>query len=133
MDRQGRRLFSRNEYENKILAIVFIAASFPVILVIAFFYCIFNDLVYNHLQTSIASQFLHQLMVLTVILLFFYFLFVGMLAYYFAHKLVGAFPRVIKEMDERIQGKTKTHILVRRGDYIKDFVNRVNALIDKIP
>jgi H+/Cl- antiporter ClcA len=128
---KGRRPFSLNQYERKILNIVFLAAGIPVFLVIGFFYCMFSDLVYTYLNTGLAGHFLDQFLVLSLILILYYFLFVAIVAYSFAHRLVGALPRVIRELDQKIAGKSKSHIQVRKDDYVKELIDRINMLIDK--
>lgn len=133
MDKKDRKLFSTNEYEKRILQIVFLAAGAPVFVVVGFFYCLFSDLVYTYLTSGMADRFLNQFLILSVIVLLYYFLLVGIIAYNFVHKLVGAFPRILRELDERVQGKTKSHLRLRQGDYAKALVDRINALLDKLP
>ncbi len=133
MPKKSRRLFSTNKYERKILGIVFLASTFPVLILTAIFYSILYDLAQNHLLSNFARQYIGQFFNLTMVLLCFYFLFVFLIAYYFTHKLFGVFPRLIRELDRRISGETKVRISVRKGDYLKEFVDRVNLLIEKLP
>ena len=133
MNKIYRRPFSTNPYEKKILNIVFLSAGMPVLIVVGVFYCLFSDLVYTYLNSGMADHFLYQFLILSIIILLYYFLFVGIIAYRFIHRLVGAFPRVLRELDERIAGKSRAHIHLRQGDYARELVNRINALIDKLP
>lgn len=133
VEKEIRRPFSLNEFEGRILRIVLLSAGLPVLLVVGFFYCMFSDLIYTYLNTGLAQHFLDQFFILSLLLIMGYFLLVALLAYRFAHHLVGAFPRILREIDGCIAGKSKKHIHVRKDDYGKELVDRVNQLIDKIP
>ena len=131
-DLKQRKPFSVNIFEAKILKIILISAGIPVFLVVGFFYSMFSDLVYTYINSGLAQHFLDQFFILSLILIVYYFLFVAILAYRFAHRLVGAFPRIIRELDEKISGKSKEHIRLRKDDYAKELIDRVNKLIDKL-
>jgi len=132
MKKKERRPFSTNYLERKILKVVFLSSGIPVLIVVGFFYCLFSDLINIYLGSSMADNFLQKILNLSIIILLYYFLFVGILAYRFVHKLVGAFPRVLREMDEKIMGKSQSPIRLRHGDYAKELITRINALIDRI-
>lgn len=133
MKQKERIPFSTNPYEQKILKIVFISAGIPIFLVVGFLYCIFSDLIYNYLSSDIADQTLYQFFILLIIILVYYFLFVGIIAYRFAHRLAGTFPRLLTEIDEKIHGKSRTLIRVRKDDYTKDLIERINTLVEQLP
>ena len=133
MEKKNRKPFSTNPFERKILRVILLSAGVPVLAVAGFFYSMFSDLVCSYLNIGLAGHFLYQFLILTVFVLMFYFLFVGLISYHFIHRIVGAFPRVIKELDEKIKGKSKTHIYLRQKDFAKELIDRINALIDKIP
>ena len=132
MNRKNRVPFSTNPYERKILKIVFLSAIFPVLIVIGFFYCLFSDLIYTYLNSTMADHSLYQFFILSIIILLYYFLFLSIIAYYFVHKLVGVFPRIFRELDEKIAGKSRSPIYVRKGDYVKGLTGRINSLLDKL-
>ncbi len=51
--------------------------------------------------------------------------------YVASNRWVGAFERIIREMDGVIAGKSKNHISARKNDVLAlDLLKRVNALID---
>ena len=133
MQKKDRRIFSTNEFERKILWVIILSVAIPILIVLGFIYSIFGDFVYTYLNSGFADQVLYQFFSISVILLAYYFLFVGIIAYHFVHQLCGSFPRVLREMDERIEGKTRSHIYLRRGDFAKELVTRINAMIDKLP
>ena len=132
MNRKNRVPFSTNPYERKILKIVFLSAAFPVLIVVGFFYCLFSDLIYTYLNSTMADHSLYQLFILSITILLYYFLFLSIIAYYFVHKLVGVFPRISRELDEKIVGKSRSPIYVRKGDYVKGLTGRINSLLDKL-
>ena len=55
-------------------------------------------------------------------------------AYDVSSRLVGAFERILRELDEIIAGKGKHHIKARKDDLLANtLLERVNKLIDKLP
>lgn len=76
-----------------------------------------------------------KLTILTILLVLpLIFLLVIVWAYTITNKLVGAFDRILKELDEVIAGKQKRHLSVRKGDELaEEVVRRINLLIDRLP
>ena len=64
-----------------------------------------------------------------------FFLFVILLLSFLISKnLVGAFDRILKELDEVIDGKDRNKIGVRvRDDLANELLSRVNVLIKNLP
>ena len=59
-------------------------------------------------------------------------LFVIYWSLYITHKLVGPYERVLKELDEVIEGKKHSPIIARKGDELfQEILKRINALIVK--
>ena len=55
-------------------------------------------------------------------------------AYKVSSNLVGAFERILRELDEILAGRGKRHIRARKDDELaNELLKRVNALIDKLP
>ncbi len=133
MDKQERAPFATNIFERKILQIVFISSGIPVLLVAGFFYCLFSDLIYGYLDANIADQSVYHLFLLSVIILVYYFVFVGIISYRYIHRLAGTFPRLVSELAERAKKKSRLHIRVRKDDYVKDLVDGINNLLDQFP
>ena len=79
-----------------------------------------------------ALPILHRFFILSIILFFYYSFFIGVITYFFVRRLLGALPRVLAELDDRISGKSKGPIALRKGDYGKELIDRVNILIEKI-
>ncbi len=52
---------------------------------------------------------------------------------YFVHKIIGALKRIDREVTQMLTGTTPYHeITLRKGDYLKPFVEIMNRLINKI-
>ena len=128
-----RKPFIVNQFETKILKIVFASAGIPVFIVIGLLYSMFSDLVYTYLNSGMASHFLDEFFILSCFLIVGYFICVGLIAYRFSHRLVGAFPRILRELDEVVSGGSRNHIHIRKDDYAHELIERVNKLIDKLP
>ena len=125
--------FATNRHERKILKMIFLSAGIPIIMVTGFYYSLFNDLICAYLRYDLASHFLKQFLILTIFVLISYFIFLGLFSYKFVHRFVGAYPRVLRELDETIEQKSKRHITLRKGDYAKELIELINKLIDQLP
>ncbi|MBU1853210.1 MAG: hypothetical protein KJ957_04115 [Candidatus Omnitrophica bacterium] len=53
------------------------------------------------------------------------------LAYKITHRIIGPFDRIIRELDECIEGKKERHIRVRKTDKFWPLVDKINKLLDK--
>ena len=133
MQYKGRRLFSTNPIERKVLCIVFASALIPVLVVVAFFYAFFYDVIYGYLKSGLADHFIRRFLGTAVYILALYFIGVGSVAYHFVHRVFGAFPRILKELDCILTGEHRRPIKLRSGDYGQEIVTRINALIQRLP
>jgi hypothetical protein len=53
--------------------------------------------------------------------------------YFISSRITGAYQRILRELDETIEGKRKEPIRVREGDEMfKELLKRINVLISKI-
>lgn len=133
MNKIRRRPFSTNPFERKILGIVLASTCIPVIMVMLFFYVLFYEIIYVYLRSGLADHFIKSFLSVAAIITLLYIVVVGVIAYRFVHGLFGSYPRVAGELEDIINGKAKKHIHLRLGDYGKELVNYVNALIDRLP
>jgi len=54
-----------------------------------------------------------------------------LIAYKITHKVIGPFDRIIYELDERIGGRKKGYISLRKNDRFQPLIDRINKLLDK--
>ena len=132
---EHRRLppFTTNRHERQILKMIFLSAALPIIVVAGFYYALFNDLITMYLRYDLASHFLRQFFILTIVVFFSYFILLGLFSYKIVHRFVGAYPRVLKELNEAIEQRSKKRITLRKGDYARELIDLINKLIDQLP
>jgi len=131
-----RKRFFANKLHKQIFFIVFAAALAPTIFVtIGLYYLIFGIIAsqlgipeviaYNIIpaaQKVIAILSISVPLVILAILL---------IAHKAAHVIVGPFDRIIRELDEYVEGKKDGHIVIRKNDKFWPLVDRINRLLDK--
>lgn len=55
-------------------------------------------------------------------------------AYYVSNKSLGAFERILRELDEIVTKNEKRHIKARKGDKLaEELLAHINTLIDRVP
>ncbi len=131
MAKTKRNIYKVNTLERKILKTIFLYASFPMIVVILVFFALFSDLIYFYIRSDLGSHFMDRFWVLAAFLCLYYVIFTRMV-FRFANRLAGAYPRVIREVDEILKGtRPRGHIKLRKGDYSHELIEQINRLIDK--
>ena len=126
-----------NKLHREIFLLVFLAAFLPAgIVAISLYYLIFGVtaeqfgipeiIAYNIIP---ASRKVTAILLLATPVSIFTIL---ILAYKISHKIIGPFDRIIKELNERIEGKRKGHIQIRKTDKFRPLVDRINKLLDKL-
>ncbi len=131
MSKQHRRIFSVNAFERKILSAILLSVFIPVILVAGVFYSSISNILAGYADSKDLFALTDEFVKLFFTMLFLYSLAIVFAAYRLIHRLFGSFPRLLKELDEKISGKSKGHIFLRQGDYGHEFIVRINRLIDK--
>jgi len=53
-------------------------------------------------------------------------------AFKVTHRIIGPFDRIVRELDEYIEGKKEGHIIIRKTDKFWPLVDRINKLLDKL-
>jgi hypothetical protein len=133
-----RKFFICNRFQKKILLLVFFSSIIPVaISCICLFYLIFNvtanELVFPEAIASSLIPAAKKVAIVALISLPFSLWIIGWWAYHVSYKFAGPLCRLYREMDERIEGRTKAHIKFRKGDYLAELADKINALLDKLP
>lgn len=135
-ENRRRRSFA-NRLHKEIFLLVFLAAFLPAgIVAISLYYLIFGVtseqfgipevIAYNIIPASEkvgAILLLAGPLSIVIILIF---------AYILSHRIIGPFDRIVRELDECINGKRQERIVIRKGDKFQPLVDRINRLLDKI-
>ncbi len=130
--------FICNRFQKKILILVFFSVIIPVGVTCAcLFYLIFNvtanELVFPEAIAYSLIPAAKKVAIIVLVAVPFSLFITFWWAYHVSHKFAGPLCRFYRELDERIAGKTKAHIKFRKGDYLSELADKVNALLDKLP
>lgn len=129
-----RKKFFANKLHSDIFFMIFWASVIPVsIASVALFYLIFNitaeqigipeAIAYNIIPASqrvIGILLIAGPLSITVLLI---------VAHKISLRIVGPFDRIIRELDEHIEGKRKGAIVLRKDDKFEPLVKRINKLL----
>ena len=137
MNKKNRRTKTfANKMHKEIFLLVFLAAIAPsAIITFSLYYLIFGvtaeqfgipeAVAYNIIPASrrvLAILLLATPFSISLLLIF---------AYKLAHKIIGPFDRIVRELDECVKGKRQGHMTIRKGDKFQPLVDRINKLLDK--
>ncbi|MBF0101834.1 MAG: hypothetical protein HQK77_13095 [Desulfobacterales bacterium] len=134
-------IFHVNKYQVRLILPILISIILIMILLGLFYYLSFHTtqtvydtdkstmVVFNHYLGMLEKMIpiiLILLCILIVVLVYW--------IYYISNKLVGPFDRIVRELDQIMDGTKKKHpITVRKGDEMFDqLLKRVNQLIEKV-
>ncbi|MDD5044901.1 MAG: hypothetical protein PHU91_02575 [Candidatus Omnitrophica bacterium] len=131
-----RKYIFANKLHRQIFQLVSLAALLPaIILIVGLYYLIFGitasemaipeAIAYNIIPAAkkvVVVLLIATPVIITAILFW---------AYKISHTIIGPFDRIVRELDERVEGKIIGHILVRKKDKFWPLVEKINKLIDK--
>jgi len=131
-----RKIFFANKIHLEIFLLVFLASILPATIVaIALYYLIFGVMAnqfaipeiiaYNILPA--AEKVVILLLIATPVSI----LIILFLTYKITHKIIGPFDRIIRELDECVNGKRQGPIIIREGDKFQILVEKINNLLNK--
>lgn len=132
--RKSRNVFNTaNEYQNKIILLTFLPTVFIFLVFTIIVFVgnpIITDAIYHQPMNSVVSLInkFTGIIVLAMCLIV-----IATIAgsFIISHHIVGPFGRIIKELDDVIDGRTDKKITSRPGDDLaKELLKRVNFLID---
>lgn len=137
MKKNKRRMGFANKVHKEIFYIIFFSALIPATIVaIALYYLIFNITAEEFsIPEAIAYHLIPAARRVIIILLFaapVSLLAILTLAYKLTHKIVGPFDRVVKELNQCVEGNKRDHITIRKNDKFFPLVKSINKLLDKI-
>lgn len=131
-----KRIFA-NKLHKQIFFVFFIAALVPTLVVtVCLYFLIFNivasqltvpeAIAYNIIPAAKEVIIILSISVPIIILLILLF------AHKITHAMIGPFDRIVRELDECIEGKKEGHIVIRKNDNFCPLVERINKLLDRI-
>ena len=137
-NKNKRGFFICNEFQKKILTVVFFSVLIPVAVTsTCLFYLIFNVIARQAVFPEVIAYDLipaaKKVAIVVLVALPFSLGLTAWWAYHVSHKFVGPLCRIYRELDERIEGKSRAPIRLRKGDYLWDLVDKINTLVAKLP
>ena len=137
MNKKNRRAKAfANKMHKEIFLLVFLAAILPsTIITFSLYYLIFGVtaeqfgipevIAYNIIPAS------RKVLAILLLAMPFSIFTILIFVYKLTHKIIGPFDRIVKELDECIDGKRQGHLRVRKGDKFQPLIDRINKLLDK--
>ncbi|NQV04474.1 MAG: hypothetical protein HQ532_03150 [Candidatus Omnitrophica bacterium] len=136
MKNKRKRTFA-NKLHREIFWIVFLAAFLPAsVVAICLYYLIFGItaeqfmipevIAYNIIPASRKVTTILAVAAPATILI------ILLIAHKLTHRIVGPFDRIVRELDECVKGKRKSHITVRKGDKFQPLTDKINKLLDTL-
>ncbi|UCC95296.1 MAG: hypothetical protein JSW40_00685 [Candidatus Omnitrophota bacterium] len=131
-----RRMFA-NKLHKQTLSLVFCVALIPTLIcTVCLFYLIFGITAMQiGIPEAIAYNVIPAARQVTVIILIALPIAVTVIFFFvrkITHTIVGPFDRIVRELDEIIQGTRKGPIVVRKNDKFLPLVERVNVLLERL-
>ena len=132
-----RKKFFANKLHKNILLLVFLSSILPALMVaVCLYYLIFNIIAQQIIfPESIAYNIIPAAKIVATIILIatpLAILVILFMAYKITHRIVGPFNRILKELDECLDGKKRDHIALRKNDKFQPLVDRINKLLDQV-
>ena len=130
------KLFANNLHKQ-IFLLIALAALIPlVIATVCLYYLIFGITAMKiGIPEAIAYNILPAARQVTIILFTaapVAILIVLVIAHKVTHSIVGPFDRIVRELDEHLQGEGKGPIIIRKADKFSPLVDRINQLLAKL-
>lgn len=134
--KQRRKRLFANTLHRKIFLLVLVASFLPTTIVtVSLYYLIFGITADQiGIPESIAYNIIPAARRVTTILLIAAPVVIAViliLAHKVAHKMVGPFDRIVRELGECVAGTRQGPITLRKSDEFRPLVDQVNKLLDK--
>lgn len=125
-----------NKYQRRIVALAFfptIVLCVSILVLAKLFYKeLINIIVNSSPATSV--RFIDEWGALTIFIIWCLFVLILAWGYLVSRDMVGAFVRILRELDEIIAGGERKRISARQQDDLaSELLNRINILIDNLP
>ena len=119
-----------NRYQQSILVPVLLSASMACLMSIVCLIYLLADITETKSIYGIQMTDIQQFIPWTMMGISYLLLFVVFWTYYISNKLVGPVQRIIRELDEVLEGKKTTPIGTRAGDKMfEEILERINKII----
>ena len=132
-NKKNRKFFcTTNKYQERIVLLAFLPSLLIFLAFSGIFFLMASETmaVFFHGQSSSLENFVSQWSSWIVAVLCVVFVLALVFAFVFSHNLVGAFSRIIAELDEIIAGRSQKPITARPADELaNELLKRVNVLI----
>ena len=135
-DHKRYSFFNINKYQKRILLVTFLPILIVCTLLAAFITIFFKEVLNVILyQTSApAIQLVNKWGIIVFMTLWIFLVGVFFWACLLTRTIVGAFERIMHEMDDVIDGKKREHIHARSHDQLAhELLKRINVFIDHLP
>ena len=131
-----KRIFA-NRMHRDLFLIILLASLLPTIIVtICLYYLIFSVTASQFaIPEVIAYNLIPAAKRVTIIILVSAPILISAImifAHKITHKIIGPFDRIVRELDEFIEGKKVGHIVIRQTDEFVPLVERINKLLDRL-
>jgi len=135
--KQRRRIIFANKMHRNLFLLFLLASLLPAIIVtICLYYLIFSVMANQFVfPEAIAYNIIPAAKKVTIILLIAAPVSISIIiifAFKVTHRIIGPFDRIVRELDEYIEGKKEGHIIIRKTDKFWPLVDRINKLLDKL-
>ncbi|MFC1703969.1 hypothetical protein ACFL1E_04195 [Candidatus Omnitrophota bacterium] len=128
-----RLFFIANEYQERVIKLVFYTTVVPVIITIVALCYLFFDITTNLMLGGYESiPLVKKIIIGAIIILPCYIVLLGIWSYKISNRLTGPITRINSDLQDVLDGKTQARLRVRDTDYLKDIVDKINVLIDRI-
>ncbi len=128
------KYFHINKYQLKIILLSLIPSLivclFTSLMVRKYYFDTIDVLLFDSVADSV--EFITKRGIVIVATIWAFFIFTFILAVTVSGNLVGAFLRIIKELDEILEGKDKKQIMARKRDGLaNELLVRINKVLEK--
>ncbi len=127
--------FNPNRFQKPLINFLLFPCTITFAVLFVYIGFLYYDVTSKMYSLRLSNPLLIDQRILSIIIILWVLLFFVLYwAYRVSSQLVGAFDRILRELDEYLDGKGKKHIHSRKNDKLADeLLKRINALIDRIP
>ena len=126
-------LFRTNQFQRPIINVVIASALVTIIVITLCISYVYNGMV-DEIMNPTTNVPTEELLILIVLMCMpVIFSSIVLWTYRITNEMVGAFERLLRELDQIITSKKKEHLVVRKRDVLAgELIKRINILIDRM-